>query len=118
MHGLALFLGHSYGSEIAYQYRHYEHRANDDQHCRVWVFKVRVKAQGRDRDNGEIKHVANDGNCPAGKESVPRGERRGAPCHRIHAEGNHDERKGTSAGAANMGYAASRYSFQSGAESG
>ena len=116
IHGLALFLGHSYGSKISDQYWHDEHRDKDHQHCRVWISKVRVQTQRRERDDGEIKHVSNDGKGPAGKESVARSERRGAPCHWIHAEGNHDERKGTCAGPADMCYAASGDSLQSRAE--
>ena len=64
------------GSKIAYQYRHDEHRAKDDQHCSVWVSKVRVQAQSRESDDGEIKHVPSDGKGPAGNESVARSKRR------------------------------------------
>lgn len=71
-HGLALFLGQPYGSETAYQHWHDEHRAKDDEHWRVWVFKVRVQAQSRERDDSKIEHVTNNGKGLTGKESVTR----------------------------------------------
>jgi len=112
-------MGHLCGSKIAYQYWHDEHRAKDDHHCNVWVSKVRVQAQSRERDDGEIKHVSNDGKGPSGKESVARSVRCGAPCHWIYTKGNHNERKRAScARSADMCYASSRYSLKSGAKAG
>src|SRR6185369_3154845 len=96
------------GSKIAYQSGYYEHPAKDYQHCSVWVSKVRVQAQSRERDDGEIKHVSKDGKGPAGNEPVARSKRRGPPCHWVHAEGNHNERKGACAGSTEMCHAASR----------
>ena len=93
MNDLALFMGHLRGSEIAYQHGHDEHRAKDDQHCSVWISKIRIQVQSSERDDGEIKHVSRDGKGPAGMESMTRSQCSGAPCHWIHPEGNHNERK-------------------------
>ena len=73
--------------------------------------KYEFRRKVDERNDGEIKHVPGDGKGPAGKESVARSERRGAPCHRIHAESNHNERKGAGAGATEMCHAAGRYSL-------
>ncbi len=58
------------GTEMAYHHGHDDHRAKNYPHRCVWVPKVHVQTQGRERDDSVIKHVARDRNGPAGRLGI------------------------------------------------